>query len=146
MIDITLGDIERWICEHEPRFAKWPKGRLLETLEWWSNHGSLGIVHDQGELVAVGAGYPCSWEELGRSWIVPNPSGPCMYVEMLLSTRPLASVGLFKIMSTLWPQWSTLILVGRRHGKMRIITRARLANWFRQLARKSHDSRCTRAA
>lgn len=131
----SLEMVAQWMIQRAPHLRAWPQGRVVEWLDWWCRCRCMGVIRDRGRIMAVGIAYPCTFDQIGRNWNVPNRRGEFLMVEALVADPPRATLGLLLILDRLFPTWRRLKLVGLRHNHHRTFDARFLKRWVRTLSK-----------
>lgn len=140
----SLEMVAQWMIQRAPHLRAWPQGRVVEWLDWWCRCRCMGVIRDRGRIMAVGIAYPCTFDQIGRHWNVPNRRGEYLMVEALVADPPRAALGLFIALNRLFPDWRQRKIIGFRHGGHRPFKARLLQRWSRILSKPlmvpSHES------
>jgi hypothetical protein len=100
-----------------PCFTGWPDDGVILWLRWHAQNGSLIVVQQRDEILALATGWQCFEHELEQNWYATNPRGDCFYISHAIATSPAALADLLVAFNERIPHWRALRLFWRRAGK-----------------------------
>lgn len=105
-------------------FVGWDREFVRQYIAFHALQNTLAVVHDAGEIVALGTATQCNPEDVGSrwEWKPTNPKGSCLVLLDVISSRPKALALLFVKMFQLWPPGSVQRIVALRPNGPRILT------------------------
>lgn len=126
LIADPLERITDFAIEHgkDGCFAGWEREFVRQYIAFHAQQNTLAIVHDRGDIVALGTAIQCNPDEVGNrwEWKPTNPKGSVLLLLDVISTRPGALTLLFVKMFNLWPPGSVRRVIALRPQGPREIT------------------------
>lgn len=118
----SLGKIIRFVREADKRglcFGGWPSDILGIYLSWHSSNGSLVIVEEEGNLVALAVGTQMHEGDLDKHWQAWNREGDSVLLTDIVATTKRGVAACVDELANRCPNWKELKLFAVRHGKRR---------------------------
>lgn len=105
-------------------FAGWDREFIRQYIAFHAQQNTLALVHDEGQIVALGTAIQCNTEDIGNKWEwkPTNPKGSILLLLDVISTRPGALRLLFLKMFQLWPPGTVKRVFALRPNGPREIT------------------------
>ena len=105
---------QRGLC-----FGRWPDSVLAIYLQWHHQNGSLVIVEEEGDVVALAVGTQMSEADIDKHWVPWNEEGDSLYVSDLLAETRQGMAACVDELNQRVREWKELKLFALRHGKKR---------------------------
>ena len=84
----TLIQTAAFLKRHGAHPKKWPRSVLLPWLEWHWKNGGVGIVHDQGKIIAVAVARCIQTLSEAEQPYAHEDTSPLLWCDELASIRP----------------------------------------------------------
>jgi hypothetical protein len=118
--DHPIPEIISFIRKSDGRglcFGRWPSAILETYLRWHHQNGSLVIVEQEGDLVALAVGTKMSEDDIDKHWVAWNESGDAMYLSDIVATTKEGVAACVDEFSHRCKNWRELKLYACRHGR-----------------------------
>tara|TARA_R100000808_G_scaffold6651_3_gene19598 strand:- start:7586 stop:8011 length:426 start_codon:yes stop_codon:yes gene_type:complete len=123
-VNFGISEIIRFIRANDKRgwcFEGWPDDILAAYLRWYHAAGSLCLVEEDGELVALATGVQVQEKDLDKHWQVNDPAGDVLHLQDLVASKKRGVAACLDEMFSRFPKWREMKLVAVRRGQRRVM-------------------------
>ena len=120
----SINSVLRFARANDSRnwcFGGWPDDIMGIYLSWHNSNGSLVLVEDNGELVALAVGTKMLEADIDKHWRCWDESGDCMLLSDVVAKTKQGLAACLDELDVRCPEWRELKLFANRHGKRKQI-------------------------
>lgn len=132
--DHSVDEVVRFARATDRRgwcFGGWPDSILEIYLKWHHQNGSLVLVEDQGQLVALAIGTQMPEAGIHRHWVCWDDEGDAIYLSDLLAKTREAVGACFDELAGRCPGWREKKLIALRRGQKRVFSPEYVERWLK---------------
>lgn len=133
--DHPIAKVVQFIREADQRglcFGGWPDSILEIYLSWHHQNGSLVIVEQKEELVAVAIGTQMSETSIDKHWVPWDSTGDSVYISDLLATKKEAVGACIDELHNRVQGWRDKKLYAKRKGRRHRYKPEYMDRWFKE--------------
>lgn len=119
-----VASIIRFVKEADGRglcFGGWQSGILEIYLKWHHQNGSLVLVEEEGNLVALAIGTKCDEADINQHWLPWNEAGNAMYLSDIVAKTKRGVAACVAEFASRCKDWREMNLYARRRDKMTVM-------------------------